>query len=247
MKNLNSISNVKAAIEYEIERQADILDGGAVQETRRWDVDQAGFSLRSKEEAHDYRYFPDPDLMPVQMDRARIAELKAKLPERPFDKQRRFEWSWGCPIRSPRCSAQIASSVNFSKLRWRRIIRQSLSQTTWPTISSESSPEPRRMVSRPRRRVEADSGTRRHARQDYQGRTISKQIAKEVFTEMFATGEMPDVIVDRKGLKQAMIRAKSRRSVAKRLRTMRRRSVSIRTEMKKRSTHSRAGDEGDEG
>ena len=88
MKNLNSISNVKAAIEYEIERQTEVLDeGGSItQETRRWDVENSrSFSLRSKEEAHDYRYFPDPDLMPVQMDRSRIKELEAELPERPLE------------------------------------------------------------------------------------------------------------------------------------------------------------------
>ena len=94
MKNLNSISNVKASIEYEIKRQAKQLDAGesVTQETRRWDASKnSSFSLRSKEEAHDYRYFPDPDLMPITMDRNRVQSLKEALPERPFDRQRRYQ------------------------------------------------------------------------------------------------------------------------------------------------------------
>ena len=112
MKNLNSISNVKAAIEYEIDRQTEVLKkGGSItQETRRWDVESSSsFPLRSKEEAHDYRYFPDPDLMPVQMDRSRIKELEAELPEPPLDKQRRYQESFKLPF-------TLTSAVSYTHL-----------------------------------------------------------------------------------------------------------------------------------
>ncbi|HEX3730704.1 MAG TPA: Asp-tRNA(Asn)/Glu-tRNA(Gln) amidotransferase subunit GatB [Opitutaceae bacterium] len=93
LKNLNSISFVRDGIAHEIKRQAAVLrSGGAiVQETRDYDG-QAGTSqpLRSKEMAHDYRYFPDPDLMPVQVDAAWKERIRAECPELPFDKQRRF-------------------------------------------------------------------------------------------------------------------------------------------------------------
>jgi aspartyl-tRNA(Asn)/glutamyl-tRNA(Gln) amidotransferase subunit B len=94
IKNLNSFKGVKEALEYEARRQAEILDGGGriVQETRLWDAHRmATFSMRSKEEAHDYRYFPDPDLVPLVADAKWLAVLKAALPELPASKRSRFE------------------------------------------------------------------------------------------------------------------------------------------------------------
>ncbi len=94
MKNLNSITGVRNAIAYEIRRQTRVYErGGTVpQETRRWDADTGvTHSMRSKEEAHDYRYFPDPDLLPVRFPQEEVERLKAVLPERVFDKQRRYQ------------------------------------------------------------------------------------------------------------------------------------------------------------
>lgn len=93
MKNLNSISGVRNAIESEIRRQHRIYakGGKVVQETRRWDADTGTTAaMRGKEEAHDYRYFPDPDLMPVRLPREHVESLRGSLPERVFDQQRRF-------------------------------------------------------------------------------------------------------------------------------------------------------------
>ena len=93
IKNLNSFKGVKDAIEYEFRRQVEVLGGGGriVQETRLWDaVKQATFSMRSKEEAHDYRYFPDPDLVPLVADPRWVARLKAALPELPAARRARF-------------------------------------------------------------------------------------------------------------------------------------------------------------
>jgi aspartyl-tRNA(Asn)/glutamyl-tRNA(Gln) amidotransferase subunit B len=93
LKNINSFRFVERAIEHEIERQAAVLDGGGriVQETRGWNEDAGTtFSMRSKEEAQDYRYFPDPDLPPLVLDDAFVAEVRASMPELPRDKRRRF-------------------------------------------------------------------------------------------------------------------------------------------------------------
>jgi aspartyl-tRNA(Asn)/glutamyl-tRNA(Gln) amidotransferase subunit B len=208
MKNLNSISNVKASIDYEIERQAEILEAGGsiVQETRRWDVDKGmSFSLRSKEEAHDYRYFPDPDLMPVQMDRARVAELEAELPERPLDKQRRYQQALGLPftITSVLCQNRVLSEFfeaalethNAPKAIANYITNDLLRELSGASEHGESA-----------HCVSQSKLTPAHiatlAKIIDEG-VISKQIGKEVFTEMFASGEMPDAIVEKKGLKQS--------------------------------------------
>jgi aspartyl-tRNA(Asn)/glutamyl-tRNA(Gln) amidotransferase subunit B len=100
LKNMNSFRNVQRAIEYEIKRQAYVLDAGdaIVQETRLWD-DTAGVthSMRSKEEAHDYRYFPDPDLVPVVIDDAWIEAIRNTLPELPLEKRERFVREYQIP------------------------------------------------------------------------------------------------------------------------------------------------------
>ncbi len=93
IKNLNSIAFIGQAIEYEARRQIEIIEeGGAIeQETRLYDANKGETrSLRSKEEAHDYRYFPDPDLLPLEFSQAFVDELKAKLPELPDQKRARF-------------------------------------------------------------------------------------------------------------------------------------------------------------
>jgi len=208
MKNLNSISNVKASIEYEIERQTEILEAGGsiVQETRRWDVDKGiSFSLRSKEEAHDYRYFPDPDLMPVQMDRARIAELEAELPERPLDKQSRYQQDLELPftITSVLCQNRVLSEFfeaaldthNAPKAIANYITNDLLRELSGASEHGESA----HCVSQSKL-TPAHVATLVKIIDDG---VISKQIGKEVFTEMFASGDMPDAIVDKKGLKQS--------------------------------------------
>ena len=98
LKNINSFRFVERAIAHEISRQTAVLDGGGriVQETRGWNEDEgATFSLRSKEEAQDYRYFPDPDLPPLVLDEVLIAEVEATLPELPRKKRERFVHDMG--------------------------------------------------------------------------------------------------------------------------------------------------------
>ena len=98
IKNINSFRFVEKAINYEVARQIDVLEGGGkvVQETRLYDPDKGETrSMRSKEEANDYRYFPDPDLLPVEIDAAYIASVKATLPELPDQKAARFAAQFG--------------------------------------------------------------------------------------------------------------------------------------------------------
>jgi aspartyl-tRNA(Asn)/glutamyl-tRNA(Gln) amidotransferase subunit B len=100
LKNLNSFKHVEKALQYEIDRQKEvILDGGKVlQETRLWDPHKnRTHSMRDKEEAHDYRYFPDPDLLPLVIDADWIETVKSSLPELPADKKQRFIADYGLP------------------------------------------------------------------------------------------------------------------------------------------------------
>jgi aspartyl-tRNA(Asn)/glutamyl-tRNA(Gln) amidotransferase subunit B len=98
IKNMNSFRNVQHALDYEVKRQARALDGGEriVQETRLWDPDRSQtVSMRSKEYAHDYRYFPEPDLPPLQVEPRWIEELRASLPELPAARRARFSTRYG--------------------------------------------------------------------------------------------------------------------------------------------------------
>src|SRR5215210_2215631 len=97
-KNVNSVRFIMATIEHEASRQVDVLEGGGsiVQETRLWDPDKGETrSLRSKEEAHDYRYFPDPDLLPLEFTQSYVDELRSELPELPDQKKARFIADYG--------------------------------------------------------------------------------------------------------------------------------------------------------
>jgi aspartyl-tRNA(Asn)/glutamyl-tRNA(Gln) amidotransferase subunit B len=112
LKNMNSFRNVEKALEHEIRRQIEVVeDGGAVvQETRLWDAD-AGVTvpMRGKEEAHDYRYFPDPDLLPLHIDEAWVEELRKTIPELPGEKVVRLASRYGVP----RYDAELLSSARL--------------------------------------------------------------------------------------------------------------------------------------
>ncbi len=98
IKNLNSFRGVEAALNFEIDRQIDRLNSGerVKQETLLWDAEaRVARAMRSKEEAHDYRYFPEPDLLPVRIDAARLGELRAELPELPAERRARFSLEYG--------------------------------------------------------------------------------------------------------------------------------------------------------
>ena len=116
VKNVNSFRNVGKALEYEIGRQIDLLEGGGrvVQETRLFDSGSGRtHSMRSKEEAHDYRYFPEPDLPPLIVDEARIARVKATMPELPDARRRRFVEQYAIPEYDAGVLTQYAQLADY--------------------------------------------------------------------------------------------------------------------------------------
>ena len=210
LKNLNSISFVRDGIAHEIRRQIAVTESGGaiVQETRDYDG-QTGVSqsLRSKEMAHDYRYFPDPDLMPVKVDEAWLAQIRATVPELPFDRQRRFFAQYQLPYTitavlvpeqelsdyfeeaAKLCGkTQVATSAQASAAgNW--IANDLLRELAAAEVSlAECKVRPAHLAALVQL---VESGV------------ISNNSAKEVFNEMFRTGELPGTIVERKGLKQS--------------------------------------------
>lgn len=201
IKNLNSFRSVERAVAYEIDRQRDLLDDGGVviQETRTWDEAKGEtLSLRSKEGSDDYRYFPDPDLTPLVIDEAWIAELKAALPELPAAKKKRLieedllpEYDAGV-ITSIKAIGDFYDGVmaNYKDAKkvsnW--IMGELLAQINAEGIevgALKVQPEDLAKLL-----LLLDEGT------------ISGKIAKEVFGEMFQTGEAPETIIKAKGLVQ---------------------------------------------
>jgi aspartyl-tRNA(Asn)/glutamyl-tRNA(Gln) amidotransferase subunit B len=206
LKNLNSISGVRNGVEFEIKRQIQCVQKAEriVQETRRWDA-QLGVtqSMRSKEQAHDYRYFPDPDLMPVRTTPEQIAKLRAELPELPFDKQRRYQKDWDlpytitsviCPDRELSAYFEAAVAVGGQPKAVANYVANDLLRELAAAAPAGESPL---TVSQCKISAAALGGLVKIV----EGGVISKQIAKEVFLEMFRTGDEAEAIVDRKGLR----------------------------------------------
>jgi aspartyl-tRNA(Asn)/glutamyl-tRNA(Gln) amidotransferase subunit B len=200
LKNLNSISFVRDGIAQEIRRQrAVIAAGGAiVQETRDYDG-QTGESqsLRSKEQAHDYRYFPDPDLMPVKVDDALRERIGADCPELPFDKQRRFQTEYQIPYTLTSVLVPDRELSDFFEAA-ARLCGKPQAAGNW--IVNDLL---RELGSS---RVALGAAKIRPAHIAalvglLESGAIISQAAKEVFAEMAQTGEMPEAIVARKGLK----------------------------------------------
>jgi aspartyl-tRNA(Asn)/glutamyl-tRNA(Gln) amidotransferase subunit B len=201
LKNLNSISFVRAGIAHEIKRQLAVVESGGtvVQETRDYDG-QTGTSqsLRSKEMAHDYRYFPDPDLMPVKVDAAWIAGLQADLPELPFDKQRRFlaEYQLPCTITSVLVPDRELSDYfeEAAKVSGRpQAVANWITNDLLRELAGAKIP-----LAECRIRPAHIAGLVKLVEDGI----ISGNIAKEVFVGMFQSGEAPESIVARQGLRQ---------------------------------------------
>jgi aspartyl-tRNA(Asn)/glutamyl-tRNA(Gln) amidotransferase subunit B len=205
LKNLNSISFVRDGIAHEIARQIAVVKAGGaiVQETRDYDgLTGTSQSLRSKEMAHDYRYFPDPDLMPVKVDAEWRSRLDAELPERPFDKQRRFMAAapegYGLPytlasvlIPDRALSDWFEAAVKAAGPALAQPVGNWIANDLLRELSASGTPLAETKVS-PAALAELvkliDAGT------------LLQNAAKEVFADMFATGEAPAAIVARKGL-----------------------------------------------
>jgi len=201
LKNLNSFKNVEKAILYEINRQKEILmEGGKVtQETRLWDAAKnRTMSMRGKEEAHDYRYFPDPDLLPLVIDDDWIDSVKKSLPELPETKKKRFMKQYQLPVYD---AAFLTSDRNVAHFfeKCVKIFPDSKQVSNWVMgalsahlnaqgITINQSPiSPENLAGL---LVLIDQGV------------ISGKIAKTVFDEMGKSGKTPDQIVNEKGLVQ---------------------------------------------
>jgi aspartyl-tRNA(Asn)/glutamyl-tRNA(Gln) amidotransferase subunit B len=198
LKNMNSFRHVERALEYEIKRQIAIIEDGeeVVQETRLWDVDQGiTISMRGKEEAHDYRYFPDPDLVPLRIDEKWVEEIRKGLPELPAEKRGRFVREY----QIPEYDAEILTSTQAMADYYEECIR------LYPepkTVSNWMMGELLRELKRDGREIEQCLVTPQHLTEMLkmiQEGTISGKIAKDVFEEVYQTGERPAKIVKEKG------------------------------------------------
>ncbi len=200
IKNVNSIKAAQAAIDYESRRQIEILeDGGSIdQETRLWDpAHNVTRSMRSKEDAHDYRYFPDPDLLPLVLEQGYVDDIKKTLPELPDEKKHRFMQNYGLGaydasvLISSRSRADYFETVandRDAKLAANWVINELLGILNKDGKTIEESPISSENLGKLVGLIEDN--------------TISGRIAKDVFAEMYASGKDPEVIVEEQGLKQ---------------------------------------------
>ncbi len=201
LKNLNSISFVRDGIEHEMKRQLGLMERGGtiVQETRDYDgMTGTSQSLRTKEEAHDYRYFPDPDLMPVVVDAEWKARIQAECPELPLIKQARFMAEYQLPYTLTSVLVWDRALADFFE-ETAKLAGTGKAQAVGNWITNDllrergkpgaiSKVQPAHIAALVKL---VDSGA------------VLTNAAKEVFVEMFATGDQPEAIAERRGLKAA--------------------------------------------
>jgi aspartyl-tRNA(Asn)/glutamyl-tRNA(Gln) amidotransferase subunit B len=202
-KNVNSVRFIMAAIEYEANRQVDLLESGGsvVQETRLFDPDKIETrSLRSKEEAHDYRYFPDPDLLPVELSDDFLADCRASLPELPDAKRRRYEQKLGL---TPYSASVLTADVETA--RWFEALLAKLGEAHAARASNWVISDLFGALNRLGRSIE-DSPVSPEQGAELLGLiadgTLSGTLGKQVFEIMLESGEDPAAIVEARGLKQ---------------------------------------------
>ncbi len=201
LKNINSFRFVERAINIEVERQIDVIEAGGevVQETRLYDPDKNETrSMRSKEEAFDYRYFPDPDLLPVEIDDDYIEAIRATLPELPGAKRDRFVADYGLKAEDASTLTSDRGLSDFfevtvkqggdAKLAANWVISELLGALNKDGMALSESPVSAEMLGGMIKRI--------------QDNTISGKIAKQVFAAMWAGEGDADAVIEAKGLKQ---------------------------------------------
>ncbi|MDH5764552.1 MAG: Asp-tRNA(Asn)/Glu-tRNA(Gln) amidotransferase subunit GatB [Gammaproteobacteria bacterium] len=202
IKNINSFRFVERAINFEIDRQIDLLESGGevIQETRLYDADKDETrSMRSKEEANDYRYFPDPDLLPVIIDEAYLEDVRKTLPELPKEKRERFisEYSLtdydaviltGSRDLADYFESVVQQSSGDAKLAANWVIGDLSARLNKEDISIDQSPVTADMLASMLKRIN--------------DKTISGKIAKDVFNAMWSGEGDADTVIENKGLKQ---------------------------------------------
>jgi aspartyl-tRNA(Asn)/glutamyl-tRNA(Gln) amidotransferase subunit B len=201
LKNMNSFRNVQRALEYEVKRQQYLVEGGGkvVQETRLWD-DAQGISIpmRSKEEAHDYRYFPDPDLVPILVDDAWVDEMRRELPEMPAAKRERFIKDYSIPeydagvLTADKALAQYFEDVvklcDKPKQASNWVMGDVLRFLNEDKLDIRKCPITADALANMITLIEEG--------------TISGKMAKEILPEMYKTGFQPQKIIEAKGMVQ---------------------------------------------
>ncbi|OWK33918.1 Asp-tRNA(Asn)/Glu-tRNA(Gln) amidotransferase subunit GatB [Sphingomonas dokdonensis] len=199
-KNVNSVRFVMAAIEHEANRQVDVLESGGkiVQETRLFNPDTGTTrSMRSKEDAHDYRYFPDPDLLPLELDDAFLEECRASLPELPDAKRKRYEALGITPYNAEVLTAEVETARWFDTL---------LDEGAAPAAASNwVTGELFGALNRIGKDITESPVTPGQAAELLAlvaDGTLSGSLAKQVFEVMLETGDAPGKIVEERGLKQ---------------------------------------------
>jgi aspartyl-tRNA(Asn)/glutamyl-tRNA(Gln) amidotransferase subunit B len=201
IKNLNSFRNVQRAIEYEIERQAEVLESGGrvVQETRLFDAN-CGVTqpMRSKEEAHDYRYFPEPDLVPLCIDQERIERVRQELPELPDAKRQRFTTHYSLPDYDAEVLTASKALADYYEATV-RLYNQPKVVSNW--VMGEVMRELNRQHHSPQQAPVTPMHLAELLRLIDEG-VLSGKIAKTVFEEMYRTGKPAQAIVEEQGLVQ---------------------------------------------
>lgn len=201
LKNINSFRFVEKAIEYEIQRQIDCMETGEpiVQETRLYDpTKNRTFSMRAKEQAHDYRYFPDPDLLPMEIDDAYLENLKAQLPELPIVRAQRFQTEYQIPaydsfvLTTEKAMAdffeETAKASKNAKAASNWIMGELLRELNEAKTDIEKSPVSAQNLAEMILMIDS--------------KEISGKMAKDVFSEMYKTSKGPKEIVKSKGMAQ---------------------------------------------
>jgi aspartyl-tRNA(Asn)/glutamyl-tRNA(Gln) amidotransferase subunit B len=199
-KNVNSVRFVMQTVEIEALRQIDVIESGGkiVQETRLFDPDKGETrSMRSKEDAHDYRYFPDPDLLPLELDDAFLDECRASLPELPDAKRARYVAAGVTPYNAGVLTAEVESARYFDALLD--------AGAKGPAASNWVTSELFGALNRLGKGIEESPVSAAQAAELLglvADDTISGSLAKQVFEIMLETGDNPGKIVEERGLKQ---------------------------------------------
>jgi aspartyl-tRNA(Asn)/glutamyl-tRNA(Gln) amidotransferase subunit B len=201
VKNVASFSGIQKAIEFEIARQAKVLDEGGkvVQETRGWDADRGiTFSQRAKESAHDYRYFPDPDLVPIVVDEAWEGRIRASLPELPQVRRARFESAYGLSA----YDAGVLTAEKDMADYYEAVVKQGCppkQAANWISVELQA------LLTEHKQELAESKVTANHLAamlKLIEDGTISGKIAKDVLLAVFESGKEPKAIVEEKGLVQ---------------------------------------------
>jgi aspartyl-tRNA(Asn)/glutamyl-tRNA(Gln) amidotransferase subunit B len=201
LKNMNSFRNVQRALEYEIKRQQYIVENGGtvVQETRLWDDAQgATNSMRSKEEAHDYRYFPDPDLVPIMVDDAWVKKIKKGLPELPLARRERFIKDYQIPAYDAGVLTADKALANYYE-EVVAICAKPKAASNWVMG------DVLRFLNEEKRDIRSCPITPTSLAEMIkliEEGTISGKMAKDIVDEMYKSGKPPKEIIEEKGMVQ---------------------------------------------